>query len=137
MRALPSVNTQCGIRPPSPSYSSSARSVGQVPRPEAFAAAERISCLLDRPCSDLLCDVLPDGVPMVAVHAPFALFKVDGIRWEIPVDDRVTVPVEVKPSCPIEVVPSTNGQNGELNEARTSSRCRPACWSAALPRSLT
>jgi len=42
-------------------------------------------------------EVLPDGVAFVTVDAPFALFKIDRVRWEVPVDDGVAVGVEVEP----------------------------------------
>ena len=41
-------------------------------------------------------EVLADGVALVAVDTPFALLEVDGVRREVPVDDRVAVGVEVE-----------------------------------------
>ena len=46
---------------------------------------------------ELLRDVLAHGVALVAVHPAFALLEVDGVRWQVPVHDRMAVGVEVQP----------------------------------------
>ena len=42
-------------------------------------------------------DILAYGVALVAVNAAFALFKVDGVRWQVPVHHRVAVGMEIQP----------------------------------------
>ena len=97
--------------------------VGQLPRGNVFGTCDRGPGLVDRLRPNLLRDILPDGVTVIAVDTALALFEVNWIRGEIPVHHGVAVPVKSKPSCPMEVVPSTNGQRDELKAARTASRC--------------
>ena len=57
--------------------------MGQLPRRDMFGTCERGPGLVDRPCPDLLRNVLPDGVTVIAVDTAFALFEVNWIRGEI------------------------------------------------------
>ena len=56
---------------------------GQLLRRDMFCTCERGPGLVDRPCPDLLRDVLSDGVTVIAVDTAFALF--------------MAIPVKVQP----------------------------------------
>ena len=51
----------------------------------------------ERDCvAEALGHVLPDRVSFVAVDPALTLFEVHGVRWQVPVDDRVAVLVEIE-----------------------------------------
>lgn len=57
-------------------------------------------------------DIAADRETAVAVDAPFALFKVDGVRGRVPMDDRAAPPVEVDALLPTLVVAAPMARTG-------------------------
>ena len=88
--------------------------ISQLPGADALAASQLLSSLPNCPWADLMRKVLPDGVSVISVHTPFALFQVNRVGWEIPMNDGVTVPVEVKPFLPYRGRAQHEGPEGRV-----------------------
>ena len=55
--------------------------------------------------------VEPDGMVLVAMHASFALFKIDGVRWQVPMHQAVAIGVKIESFL-------TDGRGGENKGAK-------------------
>ncbi len=63
-------------------------------------------------------DILADSVPLVPVDAAFSLFKINWVRRQIPMHDRVAVVMEVEPLLP-------HGRAGQDERPEGRVECRP------------